>query len=129
MKLGERSEKSAQSDHPQPEPGWSLRRHETRSHARLHRHPGAPIAARFTLAELAVLSVIARQCQRGGVWKSRPCVLFPAYAYILLLLLWLKVDSEFFDRTQGNSVRTMEIIRPQDSNRDGIETILHRKAM
>jgi len=28
----------------------------------------APIAARFTLGELAVLSVIARQCQRGGVW-------------------------------------------------------------
>ncbi len=27
----------------------------------------APIAARFTLAELAVLSVIARQCQRAGV--------------------------------------------------------------
>ena len=41
MKLGGRSEKSAQSDHPQPEPGWSLRFGSPVRHERVAREaPG-----------------------------------------------------------------------------------------
>ena len=60
MTLGERSEKSAH------EPGWSLRRHDTRSRARFHRHPGAK-----TLREIAAaLNGRGIATARGGKWEA-----------------------------------------------------------